>query len=66
MVKKHTIPVTLHLTKEQIKEIGKQLGIELEAEEDWMDDPKILKMVTDREKKVAKEIKEGRISPKAI
>jgi len=60
MAKKSTIPVTLHLTKEQIKEIREQLGKELETEKDWMDDPKILKMLAEREKKVAKEIKEGK------
>ncbi len=57
--KEKTIPVTIYLTAEQIQEAYRQL-IEKEEQEDWINDPAILQMLAKREKKVAKEIKEGK------
>lgn len=60
MPKKKNISISLDLTDEQIEQIRKQLGKGIKSEKDWMDDPAILKMISTREKKVAKEIKEGK------
>jgi len=57
--KEKTIPVTIYLTPEQIQEAYRQL-IEGEEKEDWINDPVILQMLAKRERKVAKEIKEGK------
>ena len=57
--KEKMIPVTIYLTPEQIREAYRQLG-EKEEEEDWINDPAILEMLAKRERKVAKEIKEGK------
>ena len=54
-----TIPVTIYLTPEQIQDAYRQL-IEGEKQEDQIDDPVILRMLARREKKVAREIKEGK------
>ena len=52
------IAVTIRLTPEQIRGAYHQLA-EREQEEDWINDPQILEMLSKREKRVAKEIKEG-------
>jgi len=57
--KEKMIPVTIYLTPEQIGEAYRQL-VEREEEEDWLNDPVILGVLAKREKKVAREIKEGR------
>ena len=53
------IAVTIRLTPEQIRGAYHQL-VEREQEEDWINDPEILEMLSRREKKVAKEIKNGK------
>jgi len=57
--KEKTIPVTIYLTTEQIQEAYRQL-IEREEQGDWINDPVILQMLAKRERKVAKEIREGK------
>lgn len=57
--KEKTIPVTIYLTTEQIQEAYRQL-IESEEQGDWINDPVILQMLAKRERKVAKEIREGK------
>jgi hypothetical protein len=57
--KEKMIPVTIYLTPEQIEEAYRQL-VEREEEEDWLNDPVILRVLAKREKKVAREIKEGK------
>jgi hypothetical protein len=53
------IPVTIYLTPEQIGEAYRQL-VEREEQEDWINDPAILGVLANREKEVAREIKEGK------
>lgn len=55
--KDQTIPVTLHLTKEQIEELLRQVT----KEQDWLDDPRILQMLTDRDRRVTTELQAGQI-----
>ena len=57
--KEKMVPITIYLTPEQIREAYRQL-VEREEEEDWINDPQILEMLAKRERKVAKEIKEGK------
>jgi len=57
--KEKTIPVTIYLTTEQIQEAYRQL-IERGEQGDWINDPVILQMLAKRERKVAKEIREGK------
>jgi hypothetical protein len=57
--KEKTVPVTIYLTPEQIREAYYRLA-EREEEEDWINAPEILGMLAKREKKVAREIKEGK------
>ena len=59
--KEKEVPVTIYLTPEQIREAYRQLvEKEGETEEDWINNPEILEMLAKREKKVAKEIKDGK------
>ena len=53
------IPVLIHLPPEQIRGAYHQLA-EREQKEDWINDPQIFEMLSKREKRVAKEIKEGK------
>ena len=53
------IPVTIYLTPGQIREAYREL-VESEVQEDWIDDPAVLQMLAKRERKVAKEVREGR------
>ena len=53
------IPVTIRLTPEQIRGAYHQL-VEKEQKEDWVNEPEILEILSEREKKVAKEIKDGK------
>ncbi len=54
--KAQTIPVTLHLTPDQVEALLHQVT---GAEEDWMDDPRILRMLAERDRQVAAEIRSG-------
>lgn len=57
MAKKKLTKIPIFLTPEQIKEAYRRL---LEEEEgDWMDDPVVLELLIEKEKKVAEEIKKG-------
>ncbi|MCD4785259.1 MAG: hypothetical protein K8T10_15690 [Candidatus Eremiobacteraeota bacterium] len=51
------IPITIHLTPEQIKEIIRQLR---SKEQDWMDDPEIIAMLEDLAQEGEQEFNEGR------
>lgn len=51
--------MTIYLTPEQIREAYHRLA-EREEEGDWINAPEILEMLAKREKKVAKEIREGK------
>ncbi len=53
--------MTIRLTPERIRGVYHQLA-EREQEEDWINDPQILEMLSKREKRVAKEIKEGKFA----
>lgn len=58
--KEQTIPITLHLTSEQVEALLRQVtGAE---ESDWMDDPRILRLLADRDHQVAGEIQAGRVA----
>ena len=58
--KEQTIPITLHLTPEQVEALLRQVtGAE---ESDWMDDPRILRMLADRDRQVAAEIQAGQFA----
>ena len=53
------IPVTIYLTAEQIRRAYRKL-LETEEEKDWVNQPEILEMLSRRERKVGKEIKDGK------
>lgn len=57
--KDQTIPVTLHLTPDQVEALLRQVT---GAEEDWMDDPRILRMLAERDRQVAVEIRSGQFA----
>jgi hypothetical protein len=57
--KEQTIPVTLHLTPEQVEALIRQVT---GAEEDWMDDPRILRMLVERDRQVASELRAGKFA----
>jgi len=57
--KEQTIPVTLHLTPEQVEALIRQVT---GAEEDWMDDPRILRMLVERDRQVAAELRAGKFA----
>lgn len=57
--KDQTIPVTLHLTPDQVEALLHQVT---GAEEDWMDDPRILRMLTERDRQVASELRAGKFA----
>jgi len=58
MPNKSAIKIPIYLTPTQIREAYKLLLTE-ETNRDWMDDPAILELLAEREKKVAEEIKKG-------
>jgi hypothetical protein len=60
--KEQTIPVTLHLTPEQVEALIRQVT---GAEEDWMDDPRILRMLVERDRQVASELRVGKVTMSA-
>lgn len=53
--KEQTIPVTLHLMPEQVEALLRQ--VTGAAEEDWMDDPRILRMLAERDRHVTAELR---------
>ncbi|MFN4218188.1 MAG: hypothetical protein ACK4HB_02755 [Candidatus Bipolaricaulia bacterium] len=58
--KEQTIAITLHLTPEQVEALLRQVtGAE---EQDWMDDPRILRMLAERDRQVAEEIRAGHVA----
>ena len=57
--KDQTIPVTLRLTPDQVEALLHQVT---GAEEDWMDDPRILRMLAKRDCQVATEIRSGKFA----
>lgn len=58
--KEQTIPVTLHLTAEQVEALLSQvMGA---TEEDWMEDPRILRMLVERDRQVASELRAGKFA----
>jgi hypothetical protein len=58
--KAQTIPVTLHLTAEQVEALLRQvMGA---PERDWMDDPRILQMLAERDCQVAAELRAGKFA----
>ncbi|OGF55839.1 MAG: hypothetical protein A2Z21_00550 [Candidatus Fraserbacteria bacterium RBG_16_55_9] len=58
--KAQTIPVTLHLTAEQVEALLSQvMGA---TEEDWMEDPRILRMLVERDRQVASELRAGKFA----
>ncbi|MCI2429414.1 hypothetical protein LM602_02050 [Candidatus Acetothermia bacterium] len=58
--KAQTIPVTLHLTTEQVKALLRQvMGA---PEKDWMDDPRILQMLAERDHQVAADLRAGKFA----
>lgn len=58
--KEQAIPVTLHLTPEQVEALLRQ--VTGATEEDWMDDPRILQMLAGRDRQVAAEIRSGQFA----
>ena len=57
--KEQMIPVTLHLTPEQVEALLRQVT---GAEEDWMDDPRILRTLAERDRQVAAELRAGKFA----
>lgn len=55
-----TIPVTLNLTPEQVEALLRQMtGAD---EEDWMNDPRILRVLAGRDRQVTDEIRAGKFA----
>ncbi len=58
--KEQIIPVTLYLTPEQVEALLRQVtGAE---EQDWMDNPHILRMLAERDRQVAEEVRAGQVA----
>lgn len=58
--KEQAISITLHLTPKQVEALLRQVtGAE---ESDWMDDPRILRMLADRDRQVATELEAGQFA----